>query len=416
MATYYVDATTGDDGDSGLTEALAWQTIGQVNGETFSAGDYILFKRGETFSGQLRIQGGASGAPVFYGAYGTGANPILDNAGASWVVVTDHYAASPVSWFVLENLQITGSTQRGLSLDQSSHFVVRNCNIYDNVDYGINVSVACSAGEIYNNTIHDNDGDDGDGMWLTTITGFDIHHNEVYNHAGNGIGISLASDGNAIHHNDIHDNDTAGVYAGIGIEVDSESNEVYNNLLYSNGHAGFVVNSPNNEIYHNTIYGYTGYCIVAVDWNGTAPQYNVFKNNIFLIPDTYEAIFFLDNGTAGAWDELTNDFDYNIYYYLGANGNSKSDLIVGQDNDYTFAQWQTAGQEADGMGAETDPLLVNLDADDFHLQSTSPCRGAGVDVGVTDDYDGVARGDPPDIGAYEFPNVVPVLYYHYRHH
>ena len=48
----------------------------------------------------------------------------------------------------------------------------------------------------------------------------------------------------------------------------------------------------------------------------------------------------------------------------------------------------------------TDPLFVS--ASDFHLQSTSPCINAGIDVGLTTDYDGQAVSDPPEIGAYEY--------------
>ena len=44
------------------------------------------------------------------------------------------------------------------------------------------------------------------------------------------------------------------------------------------------------------------------------------------------------------------------------------------------------------------------DVDDFHLQSDSPCRNAGVDVGLTEDYDGVSvpQETNPCIGAFEF--------------
>ena len=46
-ATYYVDATNGQDTNTGLSETNAWKTIANVNGSSFKAGDQILFKRGE---------------------------------------------------------------------------------------------------------------------------------------------------------------------------------------------------------------------------------------------------------------------------------------------------------------------------------------------------------------------------------
>ena len=38
---------------------------------------------------------------------------------------------------------------------------------------------------------------------------------------------------------------------------------------------------------------------------------------------------------------------------------------------------------------------------DYTLQADSPCKGAGVNVGVTTDYAGTTRANPPSIGAYE---------------
>lgn len=45
--TYYV-ANNGDDDNNGTTSDTPWQTIAKVNGETFSPGDGILFKRGDS--------------------------------------------------------------------------------------------------------------------------------------------------------------------------------------------------------------------------------------------------------------------------------------------------------------------------------------------------------------------------------
>jgi len=81
MATYYVDATSGDDAKNGLSEANAWKTISKVNGESFSAGDSILFKRGEEWREQLTVpSSGSDGSPITFGAYGSGAKPIINGA------------------------------------------------------------------------------------------------------------------------------------------------------------------------------------------------------------------------------------------------------------------------------------------------------------------------------------------------
>lgn len=65
---YHVAATGGD-----------FATIAAVNAHgNFSAGDQILFNKGETFYGTLDLKGsGTAGNVITYGAYGTGAAPIL---------------------------------------------------------------------------------------------------------------------------------------------------------------------------------------------------------------------------------------------------------------------------------------------------------------------------------------------------
>lgn len=76
-ATYYV-SSAGNDSNTGLTAALAWKTLSKVNAATFIAGDQILFQKGDTFYGSLTVKNsGSSGSPIIFGAYGTGANPIV---------------------------------------------------------------------------------------------------------------------------------------------------------------------------------------------------------------------------------------------------------------------------------------------------------------------------------------------------
>jgi hypothetical protein len=76
--TYYV-AAAGSDSNSGTDTGHPWQTIGKVNGSTFSAGDSILFNRGDVWYGTSLIgpSSGSSGSPITFVAYGSGANPVI---------------------------------------------------------------------------------------------------------------------------------------------------------------------------------------------------------------------------------------------------------------------------------------------------------------------------------------------------
>jgi len=74
--TYYIDATNGDNTNSGTSQSAPWKTISKVNSERFSPGDQILFKRGETWREQLNVpSSGNSTHRITFGAYGTGSKP-----------------------------------------------------------------------------------------------------------------------------------------------------------------------------------------------------------------------------------------------------------------------------------------------------------------------------------------------------
>ena len=51
--SYYMDATGGNDNNSGTSTALAWQTLDKIYNQTFLPGDSVLFKKGEIWRGRL---------------------------------------------------------------------------------------------------------------------------------------------------------------------------------------------------------------------------------------------------------------------------------------------------------------------------------------------------------------------------
>lgn len=80
MATYYVSSSDGSDSNDGLSSDAAWETLSKVNGGSYSAGDQILFKRGDVWYGNYLNMGsndGASGNPIVLSTYGSGAKPRL---------------------------------------------------------------------------------------------------------------------------------------------------------------------------------------------------------------------------------------------------------------------------------------------------------------------------------------------------
>lgn len=86
---YYVSAD-GDDNNDGKSPETAWKTIGKINQTTFSEGDGIFFRRGDSFRtvDTIIVQNG-----VTYSAYGYGHKPIIlcsvDGSGAEKWIETD---------------------------------------------------------------------------------------------------------------------------------------------------------------------------------------------------------------------------------------------------------------------------------------------------------------------------------------
>lgn len=78
-ATYYVKPS-GNDALAGNSIENAWRTVAKVNASTFAAGDVILFQRGGVWNETLSPpSSGTSGNVITFGAYGTGANPVLES-------------------------------------------------------------------------------------------------------------------------------------------------------------------------------------------------------------------------------------------------------------------------------------------------------------------------------------------------
>ena len=100
FTTYYVDATNGNDANIGTSSSRAWKTIAKVNRSTFKAADRILLKRGETWREQLIVRSsGLRAAPIIFGAYGSGAKPIISGADTvtGWTIYSGNIYVANVS-------------------------------------------------------------------------------------------------------------------------------------------------------------------------------------------------------------------------------------------------------------------------------------------------------------------------------
>lgn len=82
-ATNYYVSPNGNDAGNGTSPATAWRTVDRANLVTnqMQPGDQLLFERGGHYRGGLYwASSGTASSPIVYGAYGTGAAPVIDGA------------------------------------------------------------------------------------------------------------------------------------------------------------------------------------------------------------------------------------------------------------------------------------------------------------------------------------------------
>jgi len=143
VATYYVDAATGDDGDTGLTEALAFATIGAAMTAS-SDHDFIYVKGGTDYS-EAVVFPSNSGKRCFLIGYsstpGDSGRAVLDCA--------DTYAGISMPGngnfanMALINFEIKGATNSGITYTTSNtniSLLFHNCYAHDCATHGLYVN------------------------------------------------------------------------------------------------------------------------------------------------------------------------------------------------------------------------------------------------------------------------------------
>ena len=336
-ATYYVDATGGNDSNSGIATTAPWKTILKVNNSSFSAGDLILFKRGETWREQLTVRwSGSAGTVITFGAYGaTGAAPIINGSNliTPWTQSTGNvYQASLTTepkqvfkdgvrltlhdgattgvglneWDWAANVLYVnvGGNPSGYTIEASQ----RNYGILiDSVNYitidGLNIQKAqldgignfTSTGNAITNSTIQYNYRYGINEWRATGTDtLTISYNTIHHNGGSGMEPNNLSS-STISHNTIYNNDILDevqLYhawgAGIKLVGKCTNNTVEYNTIYLNGtgtnssidlqdRAGIWLDTvgPGNIVRYNLVYSNLKYGIFIEDTDSSQVYYNV---------------------------------------------------------------------------------------------------------------------------------------------
>jgi parallel beta-helix repeat protein len=443
--TYFVDATGGNDSNTGLSQALPWQTITKVNAATFLPDDQMLFKCGEAWlTTRLTIpSSGTSGHPIVFGAYGTGVTPIIQSGaaentatidcnGQSYITIQDLHIKTPPTLtddlygikttghhLSFINLEIEGGdfgsgaknqaigigchdsatnchdiTVSGCTVHHCSCFVAGGAGIY----FGANATPGPQHIVIeYSTSRNNGHGDAGGldhGIYVKNSDDVIIRRNLIYSNDSHGIQIHDSVTNLIIDSNEIYLNGMYGIY----VENNTNGNVgllIENNLIYSNIETGlWAQDSESLRIYHNTLVNNPSGASWGMDMNiQPGCDNSIIKNNILY-----------QNQAVNVHNAIRVDSDAVVATLTINNNDYYTSSYAGQFNingtEHTLTQWRAHGCDANGI--EANPVFVT-NFTNLHLQVTSPCIAAGdAAVGVLTDYDGVVRGAAVDIGAYEY--------------
>lgn len=364
---YYFD-TNGSDSNTGRSTDQAWKTLSKFNGTIFAPGDTISFKRGQTFSGTMTPLGsGTSAAWITIGAYGTGANPIIDGSavGGAFAVTNMHHTR-------IENIDFSGSNGTSQTFYFSGCYDIYMYNVTVR-DSGTNTSGASADG--YNITwdscIFRNNYKSGllasslsnhDYLVLNCLT-YSNGHSTSADH-----GMYVAG-GVVINGCTAYSNSCAGFKLNDN-EVESFVYPTVKNSVAYNNYDGIILTHKrataiNNLAYGNTdanlaVYGNAwGYYTVMFNTfvNATSATYrgiifssgyslnSVYRNNVF-IQDLSAVTKGCLHFDTGAMSNYASMFDYNTYYMNGSL--SSTSFAFDSGGTRSWNEWVAAGAEAHG--------------------------------------------------------------------
>lgn len=185
---------------------------------------------------------------------------------------------------------------------------------------------------------------------------------------------------------------------------------IYNNIYKNTISRAFDIGNKGGPdhcyVWNNTFYGVdpkitTDFTYFVLIQDGSVVD---FKNNIFYNDtDISHTTKFSIMGIVATAGSVT--LDNNLYYNTSA-----PRLMIWYGKNYSVSQLETyksvSGQDANSILGQN-PLFVSPSI--FHLQTGSPAINAGVDVGLTKDFEGNPIIGLPDIGAYQYASANAVL-------
>ena len=279
---------------------------------------------------------------------------------------------------LIENSNVHHTNFRGdgsheaISMVNTQDFEIKNNQVHDSLEEGIDAKYGTSNGKIHGNTVYDNG---GPNIYVDAASDIKIYNNNVYSAKGDKANIGLAVE--------YHSN-----------KYLTENIEIYNNILrQSPGGISFWVEAEaesyakfnNIKIYHNLFY--ENKIRGAFRLGDAAP----YSSNIELINN----IFWKNTQNI---DTLTNvDASYNLFDNSPKGSNSLTAPSLNFVNENTFDFRLTANSPAIGTGSPT-----NLIAFDY---ADNPRPSLRADIGPYEYQGMISSSSTPS--PYPSPSVKP---------
>jgi len=457
-ATNYYVKTGGNDGLAGTSDANAWATITKVNGSSFSAGDTIFFRRGDTFRGQLIVpSSGSAGSHIVFDAYGTGAKPKIFcskslNEDADWEVhsgnvwkstaIAGSYSAYVTNYDV-GNLVFNGDSFCGVRESSIANLNTQGEWFFNTADSLIYLYSASNPGSYYANIeVAGNYGETcirvGSGKHHITIRNIDarysgnwcIYADRSYNvtieycdvswvggwiaysnvRQGNGIGCWLSP--TSTHDINIRYNHISWCYdAGISPQASSVAFNAYNILMHDNiienCHYSYETWTTADDIMSNVVFANNTCLNAGYSWSYDQRPDGGNESDVMIwtTDGAHTGVKIVNNIFSGSRTKSLYIKEETAYTGLILDHNLYDCDVVAMSAAGTFttlADWQNeSSQEANSVSGA--PLFV--DTVNYYLQVTSPAKDEGTAAGSTQDIYGTPRGYLPDIGAYEIEDI-----------
>jgi hypothetical protein len=317
---FYVDATAGNDSNTGRTTGDPWKTLAKVNAATMHPGEYILLKCGEVWYETLTVPAaGTTGKPITITSYGTGAKPIISGASAAAPTTPIRssciYEINGYGYITVDGIEVAYALDYGITHNRwnanateytTPNWIVQNCVftkcvcrlfgpntiVQDNVFVGPQPATADEGGLLIRGAV---------------ATNCQILRNTISGYYSRGIWLLIGVTAPTVNDNIVHDITwTYGTTTleGYGINFDGfgrlilGSSTCMRNTVYNCSSNGieFENCSQGSTVYRNLIHDCGGHGIVYMNYAAQGSRYTDQRGNNVGALITYNIIYRCNHG------------------------------------------------------------------------------------------------------------------------